>query len=355
MLISSSSRPSTSSVGDRSGDSAAAVVERRHRVPAGRLDAGEQPGRGVAVGRHDHRPRGQRLRRGADAVVRDLGDLDAGADRRRRQDVRQLTRQGLHPLGRQRAAAAQEAAPQQVEHPGGRVQGRVEEDPGEERPQHLLDRGLRQAPAPELLGGAAAAVGKGRPQHVPHGQRRHPRAVAGMARREPGDAAQGGPSVPRPGQPAAAAVGHGDRAAGERARVQRRDVDQPPQRRVRGQQHLEPPVEPEPVDDVGADAAADVVTRLEHGRPDAGPVQGHRRAQPRQAATHDDDLSGHAELPPSARRVPGPAAINRSPGKAAADRWIRAAHRTPGRGTPETVTDRGRCATPSSNEMGELG
>jgi len=120
---------------------------------AGSGTRGQQPRRGRAVGRDDHRARLQHLAAvqsyAADCQLRDRG---AGAHGATGQPAGQLSRQRAHAGGRQRAAATHEASPDQVEHPRGGLQRWVEKDSREKRPEYLADGVVRDTPARELLG-----------------------------------------------------------------------------------------------------------------------------------------------------------------------------------------------------------
>ena len=104
----------------------------------------------------------------------------------------------------------------------------------------------------------------------------------------------------------------GNRQAGvEGAQVEGGEVEQPLRLRVRRVEQLEAAVEPEPVDDVGADPAAHGLGRLDdHG---VGPclLEPDGRGQPGEPGTHDDDVGTpgqrHASNLVDPRGAPRPA------------------------------------------------
>ena len=83
--------------------------------------------------------------------------------------------------------------------------------------------------------------------------------------------------------------GHGEPPQRQRARV-----DPPPHRRIRRVEHVEAPIETEPVDDVGALAAADRVLRFEDDDVASRFGEARRASQSRQPRTdHHDVVSAH--------------------------------------------------------------
>jgi hypothetical protein len=77
---------------------------------------------------------------------------------------------------------------------------------------------------------------------------------------------------------------------GEGPEAQLRDVQHAADLGVVRVEELEPAVAPEPVDVLGADAAADAVRRLDHEHVQPGGPQPARAGQPGHAGAHDDDL-----------------------------------------------------------------
>lgn len=99
-------------------------------------------------------------------------------------------------------------------------------------------------------------------------------------------------------QPPAAAY---DERVVHPAQVERGQVECPARRGIGVVEHLEAPVELEPVDPVGAHPAADLVGGLEHEHVQTGAVQPARAAQPGQARADDDHVmtsSSHGEMLP---------------------------------------------------------
>src|SRR6478735_1588193 len=94
------------------------------------------------------------------------------------------------------------------------------------------------------------------------------------------------------------AVRASDQHAGaEGLEIERRHVDPPSHRRVGGVEHMEATIAAEAVDDVGADAPADPVARLEDDDLVTELGQSSRAPQPCQPCPDDDDVSVHEGSP----------------------------------------------------------
>jgi hypothetical protein len=265
-----------------------------------RLDAGEFSRR-VGVRGDDDGVGGDALAVGLDGRL-PVGGVD-GTDRRPRLDVRaglagavgQLGRDGAHPVGGDDRLAPREHGEGVPEDAGVGRQRAVEGDPAVERFRELRQERLGEAPPDEVLadrlvGAVEQRLGVLAPERPPEPKRRelvHERHVGVQRRR---DGVGGCPervsqrrAVGRPGD---------GRARREPPEVERVQVQFRPDGGVAGKEHLEAPVEREPVDLARPDAAADRVRALEDGHVVAQPGQVARRDQPRQSTTGDSDV-GH--------------------------------------------------------------
>lgn len=63
-----------------------------------------------------------------------------------------------------------------------------------------------------------------------------------------------------------------------------------PRLRIRIEEHLEPAIDPEAIDEIGRDSSADAITRLEHEARDATRLQGPCRREAGEARSDDDDV-----------------------------------------------------------------
>ena len=88
---------------------------------------------------------------------------------------------------------------------------------------------------------------------------------------------------------------HGQ-AACERTHGQGGDVRRLAQRRVGRIEHLESPVQPKAVHEVGAHPAADLIGGFEQQHLASGGFQGAGRGEPGQAGTDDQHVSFHESL-----------------------------------------------------------
>jgi hypothetical protein len=170
-----------------------------------------------------------------------------------------------------------------VEQPSRGVQGRVEEHPSQEGPQHLGEGSLTDPPAqilPRGDGRFRRADHLVRREHVPQRQRGQRQAVAGATEQEACRPGRGPASVPWRGQAGPAARRHGQHPAQERPQPQRAHVHLPTQLGIAGQHHLEPAVQEKAIPAVGADPAAYLVTGFADDDGQAGPVQVNGCAQP---------------------------------------------------------------------------
>lgn len=219
------------------------------------------------------------------------------ADGARREASRELRRDGADAVLRQGVVAEGEALEDELEEAGRRVQRRVEEYPGEERPQEPLHDGGRE---PELR------------QVLPRGRlrRREDDVVRGGGRaeaREPnedlvGEGAHGGEHRGEGTEREAERVGEQverlpgadeDKRAGvEGPEPERREVEEAPALRVRGEEDLEAPVQAVPVHHVGGDAAAEAVRGLDERERHGERRQVRRRGEAREPASDNDGLAG---------------------------------------------------------------
>jgi hypothetical protein len=71
------------------------------------------------------------------------------------------------------------------------------------------------------------------------------------------------------------------------------EIEPPCELRIGGEQDLEPAIEPEPVDDVGAHPAADSIARLDDGDVDPGGLEGTGTGESGEPCSHDDDVMIH--------------------------------------------------------------
>jgi hypothetical protein len=298
------------------------AADRRARRPVVGRD-GAAPGRRRLPEPAEQR-RGDRALRGDDDVGRAeplaAGDVHLGRPRRtslarpprpppgphgpRRQPCRELRRQLLHAERRHGDLAAEEGPEHQLGHAArGRHPG-VEERAGEERAEEAGgDRRREPAVVSSCRVGRCGPVARsGRAGRAPAAARR-----AAAPRRRP-SRPRGGDRSPPTGSCSGSASRRnrpdGGRDPGEKGRRSSASRSNRARRRVAGEQHLEAAVEPEPVDDVGADPAADPSSGLQHrhltARPRAAATGAGQAGQP---GTDDHHVGIHAASPlPSATR-----------------------------------------------------
>ena len=229
----------------------------------------EQPGGRRAVGGHHDRSGGDGPMAGRhDRPVFGAADTRhprTEAHRSHRQPAGQLVGNGLHADRRDGRVAARQAAEDGVEHPGRRRELVVELDAAEQRAEEALDDLGGEAGRVERLPGAAI----GASEQLRAGATADPLAQPGdpqlVGRRADGRAGGGQRMLRLPkrvGHPVERALPPHQGARVERSQVERMQVELPARLRIRGEQHLEPAIEQEPADGVGADAAAHRVARF---------------------------------------------------------------------------------------------
>ena len=76
----------------------------------------------------------------------------------------------------------------------------------------------------------------------------------------------------------------------ERPEIECREVEPASCLRIGIEEHLEPAIDPEAIDEVGRDASAYPIARLEDQARDAMRLQGPRRREAGEARSDDDDL-----------------------------------------------------------------
>ncbi len=289
---------SSSSIADGLGEDRGHVVDRRD--PAGRRlghHVRHQPRRRPGVGGDDHRAGLDHAVRGVDRPGRHAAHLAAEPHAARGQVRGDLLGQPLHAAGGDRRLAAHEHPHHQVGEPPRRRHVVLQQHPGEERPQHAVHDVLRDVGVPPGLGRAQVVA----VQEAPRGQGRAQPGVQPQRRLAQDTAHRQAQRGQRPAGPAHR-VRHADPVAVdletdggvERPQVQRGQVDEVEQGRVGGVQHLEAAVEGVAVQVVGADPAADRVTRLQHEYVETAGGQGPGAGEAGEAGTDHDDVGGLA-------------------------------------------------------------
>jgi hypothetical protein len=203
--------------------------------------------------------------------------------------------QRAHATRRQRRAPTHQHAQVEKCHSRGHAEVRPQPDAGQKWPEERLDRHIREPKRAQLLLDGAAGL-----RHVPNtvpacgrqtqGQTRQTHAIA-QSEQWRTQSLQDVRWVPQwIAQEDGSTAGDDRRAIVEQPQVQPAQVNHPPQRGIRREQHLEPAIQHESVRrDIGADPAADGVAGFEdyHRSTGLGQLSGTRQAGDT-GADHDD-------------------------------------------------------------------
>ena len=221
---------------------------------------------------------------------------------------RELLGDRLHPARGDRRRAAHERAQQQVGEAPRRRHRVVEEHAGEERLEHLAGHvAERRVRRPDLLVGLGLAT-PGIAGRDAHGVRREPRLVETRPGSVPHRRPQRRRGAPRVGDEVPAAARGEQHAGGERAQLQRGQVEDALRLGVGRVEQLEPAVDRDAVDPLAAHATADAVARLEDDDLAPGRDEVAGRGQPGEPGPdHEDVGAGHALIvsKPGPRRTRG--------------------------------------------------